>query len=393
MSDHVAAVNALTGAWLARADRPGVLSGAGVWPLLAVLAASADEPGRSELASAVGMPADDAMAAARLVLDTMVAADGVDAALGIWAQRAAQVREDWRARLPPSAYGELTGDAAVDQPRLDNWAREHTHGLIERMPVTSGPDLMMTLATALALRTTWERKFSDAPLRPVSGPWGGRELAGLRRTTADLDEVVVADETPVGTLTVTRVSGDNGLDVHLVLSAADRAPNDVLPAAIEVIEGRRGARAGSELLDSGASRLGPGLTAVSATRRGLALETVRFTVRAEHDLLDHAEVFGLREVTRSDRGHFSEVSDVALRVDQARQSAVAIFSAVGFEAAAVTSIGVSVVSMPRLNARGLAVSYDRPFGFVATHRATGLVLFAGWVDQPATWDPGASGRR
>ncbi|MGH8828633.1 MAG: serpin family protein, partial [Jiangellaceae bacterium] len=75
MSDHVLAANRLTRRWLEQVDAgDGVLSGAGVWPLLAVLAASADEPGRGELSAAVGVPADTAMAAAADVIATLDAA-------------------------------------------------------------------------------------------------------------------------------------------------------------------------------------------------------------------------------------------------------------------------------------------------------------------------------
>lgn len=384
MSDHIAAVNRLTTVWLERAtDDSGVLSGAGLWPLLAILTSAADEPGRAELADACGLPPEESMAAAQTVLSTMAAADGVDAALGFWAQRAARVRPEWKGELPPGTFGELSGDAAQDQPMLDAWASERTHGLIEHFPVESGPQLMLTLATALALKTTWVRRFSDEPLVPDTGAWSGRQIGGLKRTTTDLDDLRVAD-TRNGPLTLTRVEGDNGLDVYLALGWAGESPAHVLPNAVRALSGDIGdARPGSDLLTAGQARdLGPGVAVVPATRVGLSLTTTRFTVRSEHDLLRNADAFGLSTVSQQDKGHFSRVSEIPLRVDQARQSAVAIFSALGFEAAAVTAIGLRAVSMPVYNARGLAVTYDRPFGFVAVHRATGLVLFAGWVKSP-----------
>ncbi|GGV14111.1 hypothetical protein GCM10010182_38300 [Actinomadura cremea] len=33
----------------------------------------------------------------------------------------------------------------------------------------------------------------------------------------------------------------------------------------------------------------------------------------------------------------------------------------------------------------LDVTFDRPFGFLARHRPTGLVLLAGWVADPDPW--------
>lgn len=389
MSRYAAEVNQLTAAWLRRTEGAGVLSGAGLWPLLAVLAWSADEPGRGELSGAVGLPADQCMDAARDILKELAGLDGVDAALGMWAQQAAQVRPEWRDALPAGTFGELTGDAAVDQPRLDAWASERTNGLIERFPVQTGPELMLTLATALALRTTWQRKFTDESWQVADGAWAGRRLAGLARTTAEADDLRVADSA-AGPLTLTRVAGDNGLDVHLVLGDPGAASGDVLAAAVPLVadgDGGGSVAGGSALLESGDVARWPGVSTVSAQRPGLVLKTTRFTVRSQHDLLRHADVFGLRSVSGGDRDHFPAIGPVPLQVDQARQAAVAIFSATGFEAAAVTAIGLRTVSMPVRSARAVAVSYDRPFGFLAVHRESGLVLFAGWVDTPDDWAP------
>lgn len=385
MSRYAAEVNQLTAAWLRRTDGAGVLSGAGLWPLLAVLAWSAEEPGRGELAGAVGLPADECMDAARDILKELDALDGVDAALGLWAQQSAEVRPEWRDALPAGTFGELTGNHATDQPVLDAWARERTHGLIERFPVQAGPELMLTLATALALRTTWRQKFTDEPWQVDDGVWSGRRLAGLARTTSDPDDLRVAG-TGAGPLTLTRVAGDNDLDVHLVLGEPGVPSGEVLAAAVPlVVEGADGVTGGSALLASGDVGPWPGVTTVSAQRPGLVLKTTRFSVRSTHDLLRQAEVFGLRSVSRSDTGHFPAIGPVPLRVDQASQAAVAIFSATGFEAAAITAIGLRTVSMPVHRTQALAVGYDRPYGFLSVHRPTGLVLFAGWVDSPEAW--------
>ncbi|PSL05451.1 serpin (serine protease inhibitor) [Haloactinopolyspora alba] len=395
METHASEVNELTSSWLAHTRGAGVLSGAGLWPLLAVLAASADEPGRAELGTAARLAPDAGMDAAREVLKVLDDLDGVDAALGLWAQEAARVSPRWRDRLPSGTYGELVGDAEVDQPALDRWANERTRGLIERFPVQTGPELMLTLATALTLRTTWTRAFTDERLTPSAGAWSGRRLAGLSRNTGELDDVRVAT-TAAGPVTVTRVAGENDIDVHLVLGGAGAGPGDVLPAALPVATGAHPSTHGSEVLGSGSgdpvsADTGdtgwPGLAVVAAERPGLALRTTRFTVRSEHDLLQLPRTFGLETVSRPDRGHFPEIGPVPLRVDQAKQAAVAIFSATGFEAAAVTAMGLRAVSAPSKRARGLAATYDRPFGFLAVHRTSGLVLFAGWVDDPAPWTP------
>jgi serine protease inhibitor len=107
-------------------------------------------------------------------------------------------------------------------------------------------------------------------------------------------------------------------------------------------------------------------------------------VEGNHDLLEQPRVFGLDAVTDTSRGHFPAISP-DLAVSQARQRAAAAFTAVGFEAAAVTAIGVAVTGVPPVPPRRVKqvrVDFDRPFGFFASHRTTGLVLAAGWVAEP-----------
>ncbi|MGC4791199.1 serpin family protein [Micromonospora sp. DT178] len=106
----------------------------------------------------------------------------------------------------------------------------------------------------------------------------------------------------------------------------------------------------------------------------------RFTVTSSHDLRAHADVFGLRTVSSFGRQRLPGMSDVPLYVGAAAQDLTASFTADGFEAAVVTAMGIHYSGAPP-SERPLEVRLllDRPFGFVARHRRSGLVLVAGWV--------------
>ena len=95
-----------------------------------------------------------------------------------------------------------------------------------------------------------------------------------------------------------------------------------------------------------------------------------------------ASRFGLAAATDTSVGHFPGISDVALAVGQARQDATATFSAEGFVAASLTAVGMlagSARPMDTYRVRKVEVVFERPFGFGAVHRPTGVVLVAGWV--------------
>lgn len=249
--------NALTSRWAATLPAAGstVFSGAGVWPLLALLAAAADGQGRAELEAAIGVPADGAELAAREVLDALHGSSAVHAAIGIWARADVAFSEWWTRSVPPGVRGELTGDTPTDQPALDAWAARETAGLIERMPIEVDAETLMVLATALMVRTTWRAAFEDGPYSVPAGPWASRVIAALSRRTADLQPLAVA-ATPSGLITTLAVEGTEDVDVHVVLGEDGQPPGSVLSAGIDAIDGRFPGRRGAELL---ADPSGPGL--------------------------------------------------------------------------------------------------------------------------------------
>ncbi|MFI0774378.1 serpin family protein [Streptomyces sp. NPDC021212] len=398
----VGAVNALTGRW-ARAAVSGeestVLTGAGAWPLLALLAGAAGGPARGELEDALGVGADGATALGREIVEALDAMDGVAAATGLWTRHDLPVRPAWEAELPRGVRGVLTGDTERDGKELDAWASRRTGGAIAEMPVPLTSVTRLVLAGALTVKTAWQQPFRPGWLRPQGGPWRDRSLAGLTRRTDDLDGVLrVVPDTPAGPLTLSGVAGDNGLDVHLVLGAEDAVGGEVLEAGIGAVAGKYEGLPGPALP---LGEAGPGvrvgeITSWDATS-SVVLTTPQFTVNAHHDLLRYAELFGLRTAQDTSRGHFPGISPSPLAISSGQQSMTASFSAEGFWAAAVTAFSMDAAGVPQQKAKLISVMYDRPFGFLAVHRATGLVLTAGWVTEPepgadSPWGPGSVGR-
>ncbi|WP_155373644.1 serpin family protein [Catellatospora vulcania] len=118
---------------------------------------------------------------------------------------------------------------------------------------------------------------------------------------------------------------------------------------------------------------------------GLLVSLPQFTVRSSHNLLAHADLFGLRTVSEVFGQQLPGISDVPLLVGAAAQNLTASFTAKGFEAVVATAIEVQYTGAPP-SKRPLQVRLllDRPFGFVARHRDSGLALVAGWVAQPGS---------
>ncbi|MGZ0148136.1 serpin family protein [Kribbella sp. WER1] len=390
-ADVVRAVNELTSRW-ARALPAGngenqVIAGLGLWPLLAMLSTGADEPGRTELAAAAGVdPATGATDAIRLIEAIEQSAD-LHAALGVWVDEQLKLAETFDSVVPAPLVGMLTGNPAVDKPKLDAWAADHTDDLIRDMPVDLDGGIELLLASAILLRTKWVRPFEEHTRRIPDGPWAG-SWGWLERSTTDLDSVRRYEHPSAAWLTVATVAGDADVDVLLGIGQPGTAQDDVLAGLLDASRDPDGGVSGEALIEQGdvGSEAAPGVRIgeTTASRQQVRLSVPAFSVDVEHDLMASRELFGLTTVSSDPgaQGHFSALSPTPLRIDQARQRVLARFFATGFEAAAVTAMAMTRAAMVTSKGRRLEVTLDRPFAFVAVLRDSRLPIVAGSVEVP-----------
>ena len=374
LEQAVNATNALTAAWCDVAP-PGefVLSGAGAWPLLALLEAGASGQALEELRAATGVePADASTLAVGLM--THLGAIGVDAALALWIRAGVPINASWATELPTNAFRDLPTSSREALAAINQWASEATKGRITEVDVEIHDLTAVVLASALRTSFSWEHPFGLGPIR-----WLDREVAGLH-SGSDLREFgVIEDREPIARF-VSR--GDYEIDVHLLAGSVSSTPADVLQAGIDALANPDRCTSANGMTEE---RDVNGLRLVyrEATRPYGTIEMPAFTIRSDHDLLEAAAVFGLSAAT-SPGDHFPGISS-ALAIGSASQQAVASFQAAGFEASAVTVMAPRATSprpSPLQQHLCAEMVLDRPFGFLVVHRQTRLVVFAGWVTTP-----------
>ncbi|MFC3492500.1 serpin family protein [Glycomyces rhizosphaerae] len=381
---EIKAANGLTRRWFAsRPSVPAVASGLGIWPLLAALATGAVDGTRDELLAAAGIDADQATRLPAALLEAALSTPAIRLALAVWAGALVTLDPEWTAGLPVNAVGSLTGDPATDKAALDEWASRNTDGLIERMPLDFSQSIDIVLASALSVRTTWVTPFQDSGRVFNQGPWAG--LGRCRALTATLhdDLLRVAEDASVLTL-----PGDGDIDVLLGLGREDLAPQAVMGTLIDAATDPAWGRSSTELA-VGERAVGVEVTEYKSMRPQtgpeIDVQTVRFKLDSDLDLGDDAPALGLVLASDQDRARFDRLAAEPVFVSQARQTAMAVFSATGFEAAAVTAIAMArAAGVPKLDHRHVraSVRFDRPFAYLARHRPSGLILIAGWVDRP-----------
>jgi hypothetical protein len=365
----------------AAGERHHVASPLGAWLLLALAAPASAGEDRETLTEVLGCDVDVAAATAGDLL-----ADPhplVAAAAGVWTApdyTGTAGFRGWLGGLPAAvATGDLPGQAA-----LDSWAREHTFGLINRFPLDTG-HAYLVLATALATKVSWQMPFRLAPasslgadsswagrldrvLQTPAGP-GARGHAQFIAGTPDMGDVIVHAATAVGGLLVVSVGALPDLRSERVLALAHD------------IGGRLATGARVERRALADVPLGEGPLWVvreeMAAAESCSAVLPAWSASSQLDLTD--PVLGFATAMRG----------LVPGPDpwEARQAAMARYSRIGFEAAALSTMARSLSARIPGRQRHAELRFGHPYAVVALVQDAespwhGLPVFSAWVTEP-----------
>jgi hypothetical protein len=385
-------------------DRQVVASPLGAWLLLALCGRTAKHSLRDELTAILGVDVEAAGGLAERMLETPHAA--VASAVAAWVNgNDAEALGPFMDSLPKSVE---RGARIPQQPELDHWARQRTQGLIEDFPVDVDPDTSLLLASALATRVEWLTPFLRAPAGGlgVASKWA-RTLTTVLRSPVKSHghKQFIARTASIGDVAVHTAWSQDGLSVTSVIAMPNVPARDVLAVAHDIAT------------DVAAhSRKAPSLYALplgdspiwSITARkvpsqipGQRTESLSallpsWKVRSDHNLLGRRLGFEQAALV------LSKLASLPLKDIDARQSAMAQFTRLGFEAAAVTGFRASLDRIAPLHTeRGIErhaeLRFGHPFAVVAVtnddawNRTTRafvrgpwhqLPVFSAWITEP-----------
>jgi serpin B len=118
------------------------------------------------------------------------------------------------------------------------------------------------------------------------------------------------------------------------------------------------------------------MSALKPTQQQVTLP--KFTYSYGTSLNDALTAMGMG-VAFSDGANFSKISTQGLKISDVEHKAYIAVDESGTEAAAVTSVGVTATDVPAIQPD---YNVNRPFIFAIRERNSGLVLFAGLVNNP-----------
>ncbi len=384
------------GAVLEQHSSASVSSALGVWLLLACCAPAAQGADREALEAALGCPAEQA---ARLLADFMAAPPAaVRTALAAWVSESevTPALQEWMSALPE----QLESGPMPSQDQADAWADRETLGLIKHFPGAIDASTRIMLASALATKVSWDVPFDVVPaaghLSPAS-PWRSSVSRLLWDDGVVFGAAIVRTEA-AGLVAVHRADAKEDQDVAVisVSAAADVDRASVVAAAYEVAAASA-APGGWDALACSLFDLplGPGhsweiserevRTFVKEPRReriaGAALPA--WNIESRLGLLEDP-AFAVGPACDTLRELIGPGPDDSC---DAAQVAVAAYNRYGFEAAAITALGIASAAMVRPAERTLertaVLRFDHPHAAVAIAPSfSGLPLFTAWVNEP-----------
>jgi hypothetical protein len=281
--------------------------------------------------------------------------------------------------------------------------------MIPRFPLRLTPAVILMLATALATRVSWLRPFDLAPASELGrgSPWAGQLQQVLRAPAGPGSghDQFIAGTQSAGDVAVHTAWAAGGLLVTSVAAAPGVPAADVLAAGYDLAAGiAAGGQPGRRSLFDLELGTGPLWTLTERAGRTTApggreerCGTVlpAWSANSTHDLRHPG--LGFRQAAAGLAG----LLGLADFTYQASQACAASYSRTGFEAAAVTSMAVSMAAQlrPPGMIRTAELRFGHPFAVVAVVAVVaadqgggrrgqhpspwcGLPVFSAWVTQP-----------
>lgn len=261
------------------------------------------------------------------------------------------VRAHFDAKISPLDFANPTAPKTIS-----GWAEQQTGGRIKDLVETIDPLDVMFLVNAVYFKAPWAMPFHPNSTRP----------GAFRR--ADGSSIQVPTMSQDGAF-----ASYADAEVKLVeLMYADSAYSMVLLAPASAGTSLASVTAGitSTKWDGWMERLQSGR---------IVLRMPKFRYEYDIELNDALKAMGMGIAFAPRQADFGRINPAAgdLHISKVRQKAFIDVHELGTEAAAATSVTMSLTSMPP------EFSFDRPFVYAIRDRASGTLLFVGRMGDPS----------
>jgi len=284
----------------------------------------------------------------------------LEIANSVWYEKELEVKEKFSNSISQYFDGIVTGlDFGSSQSvnEINGWVKDKTNGMIEDLISEIPEDAVMYLINAIYYKSEWKQKFDLDRTKP--GPF---YLENNEEVITDLMEAEKVDVNYFSNSDVELVElpyGNGQYTMSILLPGNGKQVDDIVGLLDEKVYQEWSQKTDSISVD-------------------LILPKFKIEYKA---LLNDALIEMGMEDAFTDRADFSRlfVKQYGLRISKVLQKAVIEVNEEGTEAAAATSVEISLTSLPP---KTPVIKINRPFLFFIKEKSSGIILFGGKLMDP-----------
>lgn len=246
---------------------------------------------------------------------------------------------------------------------INAWVKQATNGTIDQIVESIDPAVVMYLINAINFKSDWQTPFAknDTRNQTFNTPNGAIDTAFLHRTG------------PMGYF-----AGHDASGVALPYDDGQFAYFALLP------DGQVTPR--EWLAQQDQATLFDNIAGMMAQKANISVELAmpKFESRYEDSMLNELTRLGMGIAFDPNQADFSQMNALHTKdlfISEVKHKTFVRVDEKGTEAAAVTSVEVSLTSMPMSDRQ---LTFDRPFLYGIMDVKTGLPIFVGIMEDPAT---------
>ena len=269
---------------------------------------------------------------------------------------------------------EVIYDPFASSENMDNWVKQKTFSLIDRIGVQPTPDLSMVLANALAIQMDWKYQFEDDDTHGhtfYKKDGSEIEATTMNQTTSSEDIKYFQNDTTTA-ISMPLESTTDDVDLNFIA---------IMPSGnLDEYVGSVDQSQVSAVLDN--------MTPASEPEDGVAISVPKFKFDYELKFKKDLQSLGIQTAFNKKSADFSEMASESLYVGEAIHKANIDFSEDGIKAAAITvfTMKENAMTVEETMPQPVIINLDHPFLFLIRDAKNGAIWFTGVVNQPNLWD-------
>ena len=236
---------------------------------------------------------------------------------------------------------------------INNWVNSKTNGKIPTILDQIPPEVVMYLINAIYFKGTWTYQFDPAKTTDAVFTFSAGNTVSCRMMNQKTTYAYHATE--------------QAQIIDLPYSNRSFSMTIILPK-----EGINIDQFAAELTQQQWDTF---VNSLDSTEVDLSMP--KFKVEYEKTLNDELSAMGM-EIAFSDFANFSRIAHASLAISEVKHKTFVDVDEEGTEAAAVTSVGITLTAMPSIP----SMYIDRPFIFAIREHKSGTILFIGKIVNP-----------